>query len=508
MSACSCQINAAANITVPSGVTLKLENALSVKQNGSLTFENNASLVQVNEAVNTGNIVYKRITAPMKNFDFTYWSSPVIGQVLNVLSPNTLSDKYFSFDDNNWVTEDGINTMVPARGYIIRTPKAGVWGNGENVVFPYSQPVQFIGTPNNGHQEFIIDTAGYSNLIGNPYPSALDADLFLDANINVLAGTMHFWTHNTAITQSGSNYIYSSDDYASYNVLGGIATLATSAKPSGKIAAGQSFFIANIDAGVVSFENDMRLSGQNSQFFKQGRNAKTTIVEKHRYWLNLTNSQGAFKQILIGNITAATNDYDNHFDGEIWDANSFVNFYSISSGINLSIQSRALPFDNSDTVSLGYKSTIAGNFAITIDEADGLFTNQNIYLEDLMTNTYHNLKNNPYNFTTAVGTFNDRFVIHYVSNNTNKQVTNGSSDSTVSENQVIVSAENNQINIHSFEEIIDSVFVYDLNGKQIYEKGQINKNEFSTPTLILNNQVLVVKVTLQNAKTVVKKAVF
>lgn len=504
MSACSCQINANANITVPGGITLKLENGLTVQQNGSLTFENNASLVQVNEAVNTGKIIYKRITSPMKNFDFTYWSSPVVGQVLNVLSPNTLSDKYFSFDNNNWVTENGNNAMAAARGYIIRTPKAGVWGNGENVVFPYSQPVQFIGTPNNGHQEFIINTAGLSNLIGNPYASSLDADLFIEANINVLAGTMHFWTHNTAIT----NNVYSSDDYASYNVLGGIATLANSAKPSGKIAAGQSFFIANIEAGVVSFENDMRLSGQNSQFFKPGKNAKTTTVEKHRYWLNLTNPQGAFKQILIGNITGATNDYDNHFDGERWDGNSFVNFYSISSGINLSIQSRALPFDNYDTVSLGYKSTIDGNFAITIDEVDGLFTDQNIYLEDLMTNSYHNLKNSPYNFTTPVGTFNDRFVIHYVSNNTNKQVTKGYSDSNGSENQVIVSAENNQINIHSFEEIIDKVFVYDLNGKQIYEKGQINKNEFFTPSLILNNQVLVVKVTLQNGKTVVKKAVF
>ena len=96
MSACSCQVNSTAVVTVPDGLTLKLENELNVVGTGKLTFENNASLVQVNDdTVNTGPIIYKRITSPMKNFDYTYWSSPVIGQTLYNLSPNTLLDKYF-----------------------------------------------------------------------------------------------------------------------------------------------------------------------------------------------------------------------------------------------------------------------------------------------------------------------------------------------------------------------------------------------------------------------------
>src|SRR5690606_32287903 len=91
-----------------------------------------------------------RTSSPMKNFDYTYWSSPVLGQTLFNVSPNTLSDKYFSYAINSWQQENSSTVMTPGKGYIIRTPKGGLWGNGENVIFPYSQKVQFIGVPNNG----------------------------------------------------------------------------------------------------------------------------------------------------------------------------------------------------------------------------------------------------------------------------------------------------------------------------------------------------------------------
>jgi hypothetical protein len=34
--------------------------------------------------------------------------------------------------------------------------------------------------------------------MGNPYPSALDADKFLDANASLIEGTI-YWTHNTSL---------------------------------------------------------------------------------------------------------------------------------------------------------------------------------------------------------------------------------------------------------------------------------------------------------------------
>jgi hypothetical protein len=49
--------------------------------------------VQINNAaVNTGVITYERQTTPISRFDYT---SPVSGQTLFALSPNTLFDKVF-----------------------------------------------------------------------------------------------------------------------------------------------------------------------------------------------------------------------------------------------------------------------------------------------------------------------------------------------------------------------------------------------------------------------------
>jgi hypothetical protein len=49
---------------------------------------------------------------------------------------------------------------------------------------------------------------------------------------------------------------------------------------------------------------------------------------------------------------------------------------------NLAIQGRALPFDENDVVPLGYKSKIAGDFKIAIDQVDGFLVNNRIFLED------------------------------------------------------------------------------------------------------------------------------
>ncbi|MDR6764737.1 putative repeat protein (TIGR01451 family), partial [Flavobacterium sp. 2755] len=101
LTACSCAINSGVNMTVPSGRTLTITNALTVNSGGSLTFDNNASLVQTTNAVNTGNITYKRNTTLVRRYDYTYWATPVTatpGLTLHDVSPTTLADKYQSFN--------------------------------------------------------------------------------------------------------------------------------------------------------------------------------------------------------------------------------------------------------------------------------------------------------------------------------------------------------------------------------------------------------------------------
>ena len=154
------------------------------------------------------------------------------------------------------------------------------------------------------------------------------------------------------------------------------------------------------------------ISGENAHFFK-GAESKVVAIERHRIWLNFTNTEGAFKQLLVGYITGATNGVDTAFDGLSIDSNKYIDFYSRIENLNYVIQGRALPFNETDKVPLGYKTAIEGTFEISIAKVDGLFATQNVFVEDKVTNIIHNLKNGSFSFTTGIGVFNDRFVLRY-----------------------------------------------------------------------------------------------
>jgi hypothetical protein len=502
---CSCQVTSGA-VIINSPHTLTLTNGIVVS-GGSLRFENNASLVQINDAaVNTGNITYRRQTTIIGKFDYTYWSAPVFPQTLINVSPNTALDKFYSFDaaTDSWTQENSANNMIKGKGYIIRGPE----------FFPAPNPpsgihqASFIGVPNNGAITIAVVYPGAeaSNLLGNPYPSALNADAFLIANSALLDGTLYFWTHNTPIT----NNLYTSDDYASYNLTGGVGTgtvaISGGVIPAGKIAAGQGFFATSIAAGTAVFNNSMRVSGvsgNNAQFFKINSNNKiVTENEKSRLWLNLSNSQGAFKQTLIGYVTGATNDYDNMFDGESFDGNEYVDFYSIIQDKNLVIQGRQLPFVETDEVFLGYKTIIDGEFTLSIDQVDGLLVGKNVFLEDKQTSSYHNLKEGPYKFITEKGVFNDRFVLKY-SNNSLKINSNALIDKNV-----LISVKNKQIKMYSPLDTMNQVFIYDLLGRQIYHKEKVNKNELIIQNLESNSKTLIVKTILDNGQLSTVKIIY
>ncbi|MFV5694405.1 T9SS sorting signal type C domain-containing protein [Flavobacterium sp. LB3P122] len=520
---CSCQVNSGNSVTILSGGTLKITNGITLLGTGILTFENTASLVQINDnAINSGNITYRRSNSTTRETDYTYWSSPVAGQTLKKVSPNTPSNLFYSFNAavNDWKQENSANVMTIGLGYIIRGP------HYTSIPPPGFYEAIFQGVPNNGNISIPIPFAGKatSNFLGNPYPSALNADLFLTTNSAVLDGTLYFWTHKTEIGIGVSNpgtgvYAYSSDDYATYNLTGGTATRTgnfvglveqISNKPSGKIASGQGFFVSGIGTGNAVFNNSMRISGgasgiNNTQFFKATKNSKTiNTIEKHRVWLNLTNIQGAFKQTLVGYVTNATNGYDDAFDGQSFDGNQFVDFYSINETENLTIQGRALPFDENDKVPLGFSSTINGVFSIAIDEVDGLLASQDIFIEDKKINCVKSLKEGAYSFSTEAGVFNDRFILRYT--NANKTLRTNTLNTL--ENIVLVSKDKNELKIKSELENIKRITVFDLLGRKVFDKRGIESNEFDILNSTLNKQTVIVKITLTTGQIISKKVIY
>jgi len=519
VNACACQVTNNAVITVQPNANLVVQREIVIDNGSNIIVENNGSIVQVqDDAANSGTATVKRNTTAMKNYDFTYWSSPVQNWTLFNLSPLTRFDKYFSFDPitNNYVTHtNGAQVMQPGRGYTVRAPAGWSVTNETHGIYNAT----FTGIMNTG----VITTpfskgAGTFNLIGNPYPSAIDIDTFLTdpANAGLVNGTVYLWTHNTAIsaaTPGNAVYNYTADDYAKYNLTGGVKTyspaLSGGMEPTGKIASGQGFFIetkAGLANGsyTATFRNAMRIAGQNGQFFKASgtqNTASPSILEKHRIWLNLHNAGGAYDEMLVGYIENATNDIDRLYDGIIFNGGNFVSLYSLIGTDKLAIQGRALPFDTSDVIPLGYKTSVAGTFVIQLEHFDGLFDNQNVYLLDKSDMSYHNISEAEYSFTTATGTFNDRFEIRYQ----NGQL--GVGDVAPGQNSVYIIKVDKHLEVDTGNYNMTNVQIFDLTGKKVYEKGDINATLFRTNDLNIAAQVLIVKVTLDDESVITKKVI-
>ncbi|MFB9080613.1 T9SS sorting signal type C domain-containing protein [Flavobacterium procerum] len=227
------------------------------------------------------------------------------------------------------------------------------------------------------------------------------------------------------------------------------------------------------------------------------------VAERHRVWLNLTNNQGLFKQLLIGYMRGATNGYDHNYDAVTMDANKYADFYSINEGKKLVIQGRGLPFLLSDTVPLGYRSEIVGDLSISIDHADGDLADLDIYLEDKKTGIMHNLKESNYTFSTEKGAFLDRFVIRYAAqvNLENAQFDNNP------ENLVVVS-KNKVITLKSYGNAVEQVSIYDAAGRLIYNISEIKTFDLEIDDIQSGSQVLLIRIFFEDGRKASKKIIF
>jgi hypothetical protein len=91
------------------------------------------------------------------------------------------------------------------------------------------------------------------------------------------------------------------------------------------------------------------------------------------------------------------------------------------------------------------------------------------------------LKYGDYLFTT--GTFNSRFVLSYT--NKSLETTDFSTQPTT-----VLGFQLKPSGIISSVETIDKVFIYDVSGRQIYQKTNINDTELSIPDLVSSHQIV------------------
>ena len=442
------------SLTVNSGNSITVVNEVVNNLTAAeVVVENNGNLIQTADVDNTGAVTINRNSSLLKRLDYTLWSSPVVGQNLLNFSPQTITSRFYLYNSTTnfyeSVPSPSTTTFEAGKGFLIRMP------NNHPAVTPTAWTGQFVGVPHNGNYSVTMqdDVAGQRfNLVGNPYPSPIDALAFIEDanNSGSITGTLYFWrkTNGSAnasyCTWTSGGFVTNNDDQT--------------VDLNDVIQTGQAFFVeATGTNDQLLFTNEMRVDNTANQFF---RNAQTTTaVERNRVWLNASNTAGAFSQTMIGYMTNASNGLDTQIDGKYINDGEIA-LTSLLDATPMAIQGRALPFDAADVVPMRFKATTAGTYTIAIDHADGVFANgQTVFLRDNVAGVTHNLSDGAYSFAVEAGTFDSRFEVVY-------QSTLGTDTPVLTRNQVVVYAsEASTITVNSGNVVMSAIKVFDVRGR-------------------------------------------
>jgi len=513
--ACSLYVLNGGNVSFTNNSNAIITHSVNVSAEGALTFESSSNLIQLTNDVNTGTATIKRNSSRLKKLDYTMWSAPVLDkratgyQTLQSFSRETLATRFYEYStsSNYYQTLPAATTKFTlGKGILIRMPNTdpapGYNEGTAHLVFNGA----FTGTPNNGNLSVPVDFSGSAfNAVGNPYPSPMSVKAFINENLNVIEGTLWIWRKTNDHTASS---------YSTVNLTGYVANIARggsnndgndliadpySIDPNGSLNTAQGFIVKAKVNGNLSYKNSMRLQTNSNTFF---RTAAPTTTE--RLWINVANEAGEFSQSLIAYNPDTTLGYDNGYDGKAL-INGNLNLYTVietaTDTLNLTIQARG-EFANTDRVRMGYQAAVAGSFTLSLDHTDGRFSQgQQIYIIDNLTGITHDLTDGAFTFTSEIGTFNDRFTVAYAPDGAL-----GTETPILQTKDVIVYKSNKQVKIEAPADI-NTVTVYDMLGKTIFQKSNIDGVNFATTDLDVTAQVIVVKITLDNQQVISKKII-
>ncbi|RRT94669.1 hypothetical protein EGI88_01285 [Empedobacter falsenii] len=469
------------DMIIPAGITITVENEVVNQNDVTFRFSHGAYLIQKNNsAVNVGPAMFDRSSTPIYRLENLMWSSPVINQNIFEISPNTLTNRFARFleSTNDW-TENVTAADNFKAGELIsfRAPNNyNNYGEGEAQVFDSS----FRGQLFNGEVTIPVTKASKgNNAVGNPYASPISLDALIAANTSVGINSVYVWTHSKPIVDGA----YQGSNWAIYNGTGWNDNSVTSQN----IDIAQGFIVKVANAGNLVLNNAMRTSANGPVYYKE---------QKDRYWLSLSNNQGKINSSLIGYVNGSTNKFDQNFDAQPFDNNN-EGLYSVLNNDLFVIQGRG-DFNNEDSFDLTFNVKKAGTYQINLEQFEGVFENQNIYLVDKKLDKAFNLNElKSYSFDTEAGEINDRFSINYQ----NKTL----STNDLSKKGLVVYAQNKQITISS-KESIKSIKLVDISGRQLQNIQNINTKNYVI-NLNVNPQVVVVVVENTNGTTESRKVI-
>ncbi len=368
----------------------------------------------------------------------------------------------------NWNYVGSTGLINPGVGYTMKGPdiKNAVrpGASGANTEF---KAYTFAGLPNGGSYSFTVDN-GNIYLLGNPYPSALDINDFINDNSGQFNGTVYFWEHVSGASHYLTDY---GGGYATRNLTGGVpapdwqtnATVGTKI-PGRYVPVGQGFFIWNegnaTPSGNITFQNSQREfikeDGSNSVFMRSGPTDIRIFFD---------NPHGIRRHLLLGWRHNTTMGEDWGWDARAFESNPYGGdmFFTIS---DKDYVIQAVPEIVDETrIPLHVVTTEDGEISIGIIDLVNFPSGMEIFIEDV-----HQGQTFPISptvsFTTYLqqGDYNGRFYLVFRPSTT-KTDDPVLTDINIYYNNgyVIVQNPNNRT--------VRSVEIFDLTGKLIIEKS-------------------------------------
>ncbi|MDI6046470.1 LamG-like jellyroll fold domain-containing protein [Flavobacterium yafengii] len=505
------------------------------------------------------------------SYNYNYWSSPVsiqgglnnspyaIANILkdgtNSLSPNTIdfNDGAFYADvvsnpikiSNRWLwsyNSQTLNSNTDLNDYyqwkyvgstgLIKTGEGHTMkGTGGIAAITALQNYVFTGKPNSGTITLSLPY-DQTYLVGNPYPSALDAYKFIRDNLkdcsgctntdNVFNGALYFWDH---FGLSNNHYLAEYEGgYATYTLMGGVAGIADSSLtgtgagtkvPERYIPVAQGFFVdAYLDSGLtgteiptlvnggtLTFRNSQRVfvkeSGGNSLFMKTAGATKSSAKDsdaetetRSKIRLGFDSSLGVHRQLLLGADSSTTSMFDIGYDAPMFDLSIDDMFWEINN-IEYVIQA-VTDFNDNQIIPLGLTVGNEGKVKIKIDALENISNTTEIYLHDNVTGIYHDIRTSDFTISLAVGEYRDRFSLQF----TNKTL--DVDENNLNDGLIVLYSNNYKVLIiqnKALDSTVNEVRLFNILGQAVanWDVKNENQTKIQIPIKNLSSGVYIVK---------------
>ena len=395
-------VSSSGDITIPyldvqSGSTLNIPSNSSVTVSGDFNNSGTVNLTSTSTVypsliVNgsaSGNATYNRfvnsnilgndlIAPPVSGQTWSSFLDPVNATALLDGGGSPIVYAFAPFDkttgDYENYNTNTVATLTSGTAYRVATDA------GETIAFNGTIPT---GTITSAVSNSGPDFAEW-NLIGNPYPSYLNVQDFLN---NATNGAL-FDPANVAI------YGYDGSASNGWTVLNlANTTTSTSMTP------GQGFFVAAQSNGSMEFTASMRRTG-NSDDFILGRNEGLVYL-----MLQLSSSTETYKTDFYFNSNA-TLGLDPGYDATLWGGNApsfsiYSHLVDGNTGAAMAIQTLGSTDIMDVTIPLGVNANQGEQLTFSISEMS-LPESVNVYLDDTVTNISTLLNSNDYVITPSV----------------------------------------------------------------------------------------------------------